>query len=148
MFRNILIPTDGSRLAAKGIRAGVKLAKALGARVTGVYVAPPYRLPLYEGGLTTRNALSPVAWRDAAQRQARKVLAEVEIEADAAKVPCQTRMESDELPWRGILSAAKARRCDAIVISSHGRGSLGGMLLGSETSHVLSRSKIPVVVLR
>ena len=39
MFKNILIPTDGSRLAARGIKAGVKLAKSLGARVTGVYEA-------------------------------------------------------------------------------------------------------------
>jgi len=38
MFRNILIPTDGSRLSLRGVRAGVRLAKSLGAKVTGLYV--------------------------------------------------------------------------------------------------------------
>lgn len=42
MFKHILLPTDGSKLALKGVKAGVKLAKALGARVTGVYVVSPY----------------------------------------------------------------------------------------------------------
>jgi len=32
MFKNILVPTDGSKLAAKGIKVGVRLAKALGAQ--------------------------------------------------------------------------------------------------------------------
>ena len=47
MFRHILLPTDGSRLAAKGVKAGVKLAKALGAKVTGVYVIPRYVPPVF-----------------------------------------------------------------------------------------------------
>jgi len=32
MYAHILIPTDGSSLAARGARAGVQLAKALGAK--------------------------------------------------------------------------------------------------------------------
>ena len=42
MFKHILIPTDGSRLAARGVGAGIKLARALGAKVTGLYVSAPY----------------------------------------------------------------------------------------------------------
>ena len=37
MFTNILIPTDGSAVSRKAIKAGVKLAQALGAKVTGYY---------------------------------------------------------------------------------------------------------------
>ena len=51
MFKHILIPTDGSRLAAKGIKAGIRLAKALRAKVTGVYVAFPYSPPMYSEGI-------------------------------------------------------------------------------------------------
>ena len=47
MFKHILIPTDGSKLALKGIKAGARLARALGARVTGLYVVPPYVPPMY-----------------------------------------------------------------------------------------------------
>ena len=41
MFKRILIPTDGSPIARKGIKAGVALAKALGASVVGYYAVEP-----------------------------------------------------------------------------------------------------------
>lgn len=149
MFKHILVPTDGSRLAAKGVRAGVRLAGALGAKVTGVYVIAPYQLPAVpEGGARLRNFVSPAAYQAATEKEARRVLAEVEIEAQAAGVPCRTRFVTAERPWQGILDAAKKSRSDVIAIASHGRSSLGGLLLGSETSRVLSHSKIPVLVLR
>ena len=55
---------------------------------------------------------------------------------------------TDPQPWQGILRAARAGRCGAIVMASHGRGAVGGLILGSETSRVLARSKIPVLVAR
>ena len=45
MYKHILIPTDGSKLSEKAIKAGVKLAKAIGARVTG-FMATPSFLPV------------------------------------------------------------------------------------------------------
>ena len=41
MFKNILIPTDGSAQAQKAVVLGVGLAKAVGAKVTGFFAAPP-----------------------------------------------------------------------------------------------------------
>ena len=41
MFKNILIPTDGSALSQKAATKGVELAKALGAKVTAFFAAPP-----------------------------------------------------------------------------------------------------------
>jgi nucleotide-binding universal stress UspA family protein len=133
MFRNILVPTDGSKLAAKGVRAGVKLAQSLGAKVTGVYVVPREPIEAYR--------------RDRLQA-AKKALAIVEIEAHTAGVPCQTRIVTAPKPHAGILRAARAAKCDAIAMASHGRGAVGGLLLGSETSRVLSHSRLPVLVAR
>lgn len=148
MFKHILIPTDGSKLAAKGIKHGVKLAKALGAKVSGVYVTLPYVPPVYGEAAIYYPGYSPKEYKSIVEKAARKALAAVEIEAQTARVPCTTHIESDAQPWAGILRAARARKCDAIVIASHGRGGVGGLLLGSETQHVLARSKIPVVVIR
>ena len=147
MFRNILIATDGSRLAAKGIKAGVKLAKALGARVTGVFVVAPYVPPLYGEGAIYIPGISPQEYKKHAERQARKALAAVEIEAEAAGVPCATAIATG-LPWEGILKAARQRKCDAIAMTSHGRGGMSGLILGSETTRVLANSKLPVIVFR
>jgi len=148
MFKHILISTDGSPLAAKGIEAGVRLAAALGAKVTGVCVIPPWRMPVYGEGVTYGIPRSPQQHKEAAEKAARKALAAVEIEAETAGVPCATQIVTAERPWEGILRVAKAKRCDLLSIASHGRGGLGGLLLGSETQRVLAHSKLPVLVTR
>ena len=148
MFKHVLIPTDGSTLAARGARAGVRLAKALGARVSGVYVVPPYVPPMYGEGAIYVPALAPQDYRKMMEKQAAKVLSAVEREAAAAGVSCKTLSITDPQPWQGVLRAARKQKCDAIVMASHGRGGLGGLLLGSETTRVLAHSKLPVLVIR
>jgi len=149
MFRNILIPTDGSRLAARGVKAGIRLAKSLGAKVNGLYVVFPYVPPIYgEAALYYVPGLSAKASRKAYEKQAKKALDALRAEAARARVRCATRYVTSGQPWQAILREARARRCDAIVMASHGRGGLGGLLLGSETAHVLANSKIPVLVVR
>lgn len=149
MFKHIAIPTDGSKLADKGIRAGVRLAQCLGARVTGVYVIPPYTPPIYgEAAAYYVPGMTPEDFKKECTRAAKKALATVEIEAQAAGVPCETRVVTARHPHEGILRGARAARCDAIAMASHGRGAVGGLLLGSETARVLSHSKLPVLVAR
>jgi nucleotide-binding universal stress UspA family protein len=148
MFKHILIPTDGSKLAAKGIKAGVKLAAALGAKVTGVYIVMPYMPTVYGEAAVYYAGYSPKEYKEMGEKAARKALSVVEIEAKVAGVPCATRIVAETPPWAGIVKAAHQRRCDAIVIASHGRGGVGGLLLGSETQRVLAHSKIPVLVIR
>ena len=148
MFKNILISTDGSRLAAKGVKAGVKLAASVGARVTAVYVTPPWRTPLISEGVVYGPINSPQNYKRAMERIAKKALAAVEIEAQAAGVACGTLHVTADQPWQGILQAARVKKCDAISMASHGRGGLSGLLLGSETARVLAHSKLPVLVTR
>jgi len=149
MFRSILIPTDGSRLAARGIKAGVRLARALGARVTGVYVIFPYVPTIYgEAALYYVPGLSPKDGKKLYEKQAKKALDVLRAEAARARVRCSTRYVTSGQPWQAILRAARAAKCDAIVMASHGRGGLGGLILGSETTHVLANSKLPVLVVR
>jgi nucleotide-binding universal stress UspA family protein len=148
MFKHILVSTDGSPLAQKGIQAGVRLAAALGAKVTGVCVIPPWRTPVYGEGVTYGVPRSPAQYKEAMEKAARKALAAVEIEAEMAGVPCATQFVTAERAWEGILRVAKARRCDLLSIASHGRGGLSGLLIGSETQRVLAHSKLPVLVTR
>ena len=51
-------------------------------------------------------------------------------------------------PWSAIINTARSRKCDLVVMASHGRRGLAGLLLGSETTKVLTHSKIPVLVCR
>lgn len=149
MYKHILIPTDGSRLAAKAVKAGVRLAKALGAKVTGVYVVPRNPPPVYGGdGAVFIPEITLERFQKAMKGEAAKALRAIETEARAAAVRCTTEAPADNQPWQGILRVARARKCDAIVMASHGRGGLGGLILGSEATRVLAHSKIPVLVVR
>ncbi len=148
MYKHILIPTDGSRLAGKGAKAGVRLARALGARVTGLYVIPPYMPPMYSEAAIYAATVSPKEYKTMTEKAAKKALAGIEIDAETSGVRCQTQFVTATKPWEGIIKAARARKCDVIAMASHGRSGLGGLLLGSETSRVLAHSKIPVFVLR
>ena len=50
MFKHILIPTDGSPVAEKAVKAGLELAKALGAKVTGYYAIEAIQPQVYGEG--------------------------------------------------------------------------------------------------
>ena len=148
MYKHILVPTDGSKLSAKAARAAATLAKALGAKVTGVYVIAPYSALVYGEAVAYAPPMTAQRYKELTGKEARKALAAVEIEAQAEGVPCTTLTITNEHPWKGIVRVAQARKCDAIVMASHGRRGLSGLLLGSETNKVLTHSRIPVIVCR
>lgn len=148
MFKNILIPTDGSRLSLKGVKTGVRLAKALGARVTAVYVVPPFMPIAYGDAAVYVPALSPQAYKQSSEKAARRALGVVEAEAKKARVRCKSRFVTAAQVHEGVLRVARGEKCDAISMASHGRGGLAGVLLGSETTRVLAHSKLPVLVTR
>jgi nucleotide-binding universal stress UspA family protein len=148
MYKHILIPTDGSPLAAKGAKAGVRLAQALHAKVTALYVATPYASTVYGDAAIYYAGPSPQEHKRFSEKAAKKAFAPIEIEAKKAGIACFTLVVFDWKPWEGILKAARSRKCDAIAMASHGRGGLGGLFLGSETQRVLAHSRIPVLVIR
>ena len=148
MYKHILVSTDGSKLSAKAVRTAATLAKALGAKMTGVYVTAPYVAPSYGEVVAYAPPLTERVYNERAAKEAKKVLAAVQIEAQAEGVSYSTVTVTNEHPWKGIVRVAQARKCDAIVMASHGRRGLSGLLLGSETNKVLTHSKIPVIVCR
>lgn len=148
MVKHILVPTDGTKLSTRAVRMACSLAKTCGARITGVYVIPPYQPPLYAEGMITVADIGPQRHRQVMAKAAKRALDAVGAEARRAGVACASAAPLASQPWEGILKAARAKRCDLIVMASHGRRGLAGLLLGSETAKVLTHSKIPVLVCR
>ena len=64
------------------------------------------------------------------------------------KVPCEIFHSASDSPYAAIINAAAQKKCDLIVMASHGRRGLSALVLGSETHKVLTHSKIPVLVCR
>ena len=149
LYAHILLPTDGSQLATRGAKSGVKLAEALGAKVTVVFVGMPFTVAVYGGAeVFYASPSSPREHKRFTQEAAEKALAPVALAAERAGVKCATLLEVSAKPWEGIVKAARTGKCDAIVMASHGRTGVAGLLLGSQTQRVLAHSKIPVLVIR
>ena len=53
---------------------------------------------------------------------------------------------TSDYPADAILETAAKRSCDLIVMATHGRRGISGVLLGSETQRVVTHAKIPVLV--
>jgi nucleotide-binding universal stress UspA family protein len=91
---------------------------------------------------------TPIEYKKHAEAHAAKVLGTVSDAAKTAGVACEMLQVEHEPVYQAIIDAATARRCDLIVMASHGRRGVSAIVLGSETVKVLARSKIPVLVYR
>ena len=147
MYNHILVPTDGSECAAKGIDRGIALARKLGAKVTIVTVTET--LPVYVGA-DGFGWSAGAAYADYDQHQdaaAKAVLAAAKQKAEAAGVTAETIHVPRAQPAEAIVEAARSRNCDLIVMASHGRRGVRRLILGSQTSEVLAASSVAVLVI-
>ena len=148
MYANILVSTDGSDVARKGVEYGIALAKASNAKVTVITVTE--RLPVYYGSghhsgwIPSQGEIDrfDATWREHAGKvldEARAMAEQIGISAELLHVP-------NEYPATAIIETAKSRGCDLIVMASHGHRGLKKLFLGSQTSEVLADGSVPVLV--
>jgi nucleotide-binding universal stress UspA family protein len=145
MFKHILIATDGSELAQKAVGQGLEMAKAMNARVTGLYVTEPW-VAVAPGEVAMAFPIKD--YDDSVAANARQILSAVASEATAIGVACDTIHVKDQFPAEGIIETAEKQGCDLIVMASHGRRGLMRFLLGSQAIKVLTNSAVPVLVCR
>ena len=145
MFKNILVPTDGSAPSRRALKRAVQLAKEQRARITGFYVGPAWQLPVH-AELAPMEIISPKDHAAAVKKTANRILQAVKKAAAAGRVPCRCRHVMGDHAYAEIVNAARRHRCDLIVIASHGRRGILRLLLGSVTGKVLAHSPIPVLV--
>jgi len=149
MYKHILLAHDGSELSSAALKQAIQVAKALGAKLTAIHVVQPFHLSF-------RTLSTPSSVRDKIEGDhdvealdaARKMLAAAQAEAKAQGVDCATVAILGDHPYQGIIDQATTSGCDVIMMASHGRRGLEGLLLGSETAKVLTHSRIPVLVVR
>ena len=145
--KHLLVPTDGSALALKAMAEAVALAKPLEARITVLNAEAAVPMPLtgLGQGLDPTLLDSLVASR---RQESEAALAAACALAQEAGIPVDRERVKDDIPHRAILAAVGRLGCDLIVMASHGRRGMEGLLLGSETQRVLLRATVPVLVVR
>jgi nucleotide-binding universal stress UspA family protein len=125
MYKHTLIPTDGSELSESAILKGVAVAKSMNAKVTGVTVSSTFHTIAVEPMMVTDT---PVQYKKDCEARATKYLAAIEKAATTIGVPYEGAHVFHDQPYEAIIDTAA--------------------VLGSETTKVLTHSKIPVLVLR
>lgn len=150
MYKNILLPIDGSQLSLRAAQRGIELAKALNAKVTVIMVTTPWATQFArEPAVVVPGVVVPQSEYDLRTEQAAcNCLRVVTDEARSGGVPAKALHVRHRDPYVAILDAARREGCDLIVMGSHGRRGLAELLLGSETVKVLTHSEIPVLVYR
>jgi nucleotide-binding universal stress UspA family protein len=143
MFKNILLPTDGSEPSLRAARMGIALARQVGATVHAYHVLAPLAAVAY---FSDQIRQAPDDYLQEAVGRAQEHLQAVRVLAEQAGVPFAGDYVFDHSPYSAIIGAAKQFQCDLIVMGTHGRTGLDRMLLGSQTAKVLSCADIPVLV--
>ena len=145
MYKHILIPTDGSPLSEVAIKQGLQLAKTVNAKVTVLTTMPPFHV----------IAVEPTMVTDTREQYDKDVMGIAERRltfpreaARAAGVVYEDVPMIAEHPWAAIVETAKTRGCDLIVMASHGRKGVAALVLGSETTKVLTHTTTPTLVCR
>jgi nucleotide-binding universal stress UspA family protein len=145
MYKHILIATDGSEIAGKAMTHGIDLAKALGAKLSAVTVTEPYEAVVV---VETMVLTLPADYKKQCVESAAKILSVVTSAAEAAGIECDALHQDNRWPYEGVIEAAEKVGADLIVIGSHGRRGIEGLLIGSQTTKLLTYSKIPALVVR
>lgn len=144
MYKHILIATDGSELSTKGLDQGLKLAKQLGSKATVITVTDMWA----SGALAVAGPATIAEYDESMQAAVKDILEEAARFASESGVECETRHIPNRYPADAIIETAQDVGADLIVMASHGRRGFRKMLLGSQTTEVLTASTVPVLVVR
>jgi nucleotide-binding universal stress UspA family protein len=145
MFQHILVPTDGSLLSASAVDKALEFARDAGAKVTVLTAIEPFHTFSTD---SKQLADTRTTYELHSEAEAARYLAEAESKAKALGVECNLVQVEHEHPYRAIIDTATKSGCDLIAMASHGRRGVSAVIIGSETSKVLTHSSIPVLVYR
>jgi nucleotide-binding universal stress UspA family protein len=148
MYSTILVPTDGSELSNRAVGEAARLAAGLGSTLLILHVRSPMEMPhLVEGGALAR--LPRAALLEAVEAEERELMDRAVNIAREAGVEAKPAFITGTSPYEAILRVATEQQCDLIVMASHGRRGLSGLLMGSETKKLLTHVvNTPVLIVR
>ena len=150
VFHRMLVPLDGSTLAAEILDHAVRLGGVVGCR----YVLARVVEPVMRMETVVPDAAGLVLVADEEATEAERTLARKELEATAATlrrdvpdIDVRVAVRVDRNPAEGLLQLARDHVVEAVAIATHGRG-VSRLVLGSVADKVLRASAGAVLVYR
>ena len=148
-YKHIMLPVDGSELSRKAEKECFAFAKSIRAKVTAIHVVSRFHLH-FQPWAAPRSVHTKIEQEheEEARQIAQKMISALTTRAKAEGVECDGLIVVGDHPYEEIINSAEKRKCDLIMMASHGRRGLDAVLLGSETTKVLTHTRIPVLVVR
>ena len=145
MYARILGPLDGSDTAALGLREALALARELKSTLVLLHVVDDFPLMVETASAANfeDDHAALLKLGDALLDKAAKGAAEAGVESEKVLKDVKARRVADV-----VLEEAKARRCDLIVMGTHGRKGLRRLALGSDADGVVRAASMPVLLVR
>lgn len=144
MFKNILIPVDGSKGSTLAVERVLQLAKKLTiTKIMVIHVVDINHFQSYSGklgGIYHRL-------KENLSEQGEELLSEIKAKFKEESVPVETRLILGDLPY-DIVREASEKPYDLIVIGSRGSGGIESLLLGSVSNYVAKHAKCSVMIVR
>lgn len=121
--RTLLVPVGSGGLSLCALPHAVQMAKTFGSRVMVLHATSPH------------EAIGEETVTDVAER--------FRLEG----LETTTLVEPGD-PAERVLSACRTRAVDLVVMSTHGRGGVSRLVLGSVTEEVLRQARVPLLIVR
>jgi len=137
-LKTILVPLDGSSVAEAALTPAMDLAREAGAKLVLLRAAEA----------PTRPMADPVEAQVVVMKDAQEYLAAAQDRVMAAGVADVEVSAWYGPPVEAIVEAARYRRADLIVMSSHGRSGVARLVMGSVAELVLRATTVPILVIR
>ncbi len=138
MFKHIVVPLDGSRLAESALSAAVCLASILGAKVTLIHIIERDAPPTVHGEPHLTGTAQAEAYLEEISR--RLFPAEAAVERHVHTAAMRDVAE-------GIVAHQDELRPDLIVMCTHGRRGLLRMIIGGIAEKVIASGRTPVLLI-
>ena len=147
MFSRILLTTDFSGQAEQAYPWAARLAIS---NHGSIHLVHAFEDDLVATAPVFANYMAPGALDLGNYREEFRAGARKALEAAAAKLrdlgaEVEFHLVEKGKPSQAIVAAAKEFKCSIIVISTHGRGGLAHLLLGSTAEKVVRLAKVPVL---
>jgi nucleotide-binding universal stress UspA family protein len=145
MYKQLLVPVDGSEPSLLGLTEAIKIAKSDGSTLHLLHIvdeAMPFATDI-PGKLIEQFTQAMRARGQETLRQAKQVVFENALEAEGVLLEAVSGRAADL-----IVEHAKHCKADLIVMGTHGRRGLRRLALGSDAELVVRSSPVPVLLVR
>lgn len=143
MFSNILVPFDLSNQSIHAFKTALDIAKKYNSKIT--------LLTCLEGDAWHHKFYDSSADNEIIKKQKKAILAhiaKVEPLAKKANISMKSQIFKSTSVVKDIVTYAKSRKIDLVVMSSHGRTGVDKLILGSVANGVTQKSSCPVLIIK